>query len=124
MLRFRSVLISHLTDVFDRCIRHLHHDYVFTHNHKSIKYSTLRYLFQRAVEKAGSKDFTPHDFRHTCITNWRRQGHDYFKIMKASGHKTRAVFKRYTIVDEDDLKSLVVQEGIIDQNSEVGSPQV
>jgi integrase len=50
----RSFLISHLTDVFDRCIRHLHHDYVFTHNHKSIKYSTLRYHFQRAVEKAGS----------------------------------------------------------------------
>jgi integrase len=77
-----------------------------------------------AFSAPAGKDFTPHDFRHTCITNWRRKGHDYFKIMKASGHKTLAVFKRYDTVDEDDLKSLAVQEGIIDQNSEVGSPQV
>jgi enoyl-CoA hydratase/carnithine racemase len=44
--------------------------------------------------------------RHTCINNWRLQGHDFFRIMVASGHKTMAVFKRYNRVSEEGLKSL------------------
>jgi len=106
-----------LTSILKGCIRHLHHDYVFTHNNEPIKYSKLRYHFERGVQKAGIEDFIPHDFRHTCITNWRKQGHDYFKIMKASGHKTMNVFKRYNTVDEEELKSLVVESVIIDQDS-------
>jgi hypothetical protein len=38
---------------------------------------------------------------------WRRQGHDYFKIMVASGHRTISVFKRYNMVDEEELRTLV-----------------
>ncbi|MBI4795838.1 MAG: hypothetical protein HY790_08395 [Deltaproteobacteria bacterium] len=37
----------------------------------------------------------------------RLQGHDYFRIMAASGHKTMHVFKRYNTVSKDELKSLV-----------------
>lgn len=120
----RSVPISHLTDIFDRCIRHLHHDYVFTHNNKPIQYSTLRYHFKRAVKEANITDFTPHDCRHTCITNWRRQGHDYFKIMKASGHKTMNVFKRYNTIDDDDLRTLAVKEAAVDTKPNCRSPQI
>lgn len=49
-----------------------------------------------------------HDFRHTCINNWRKEGHDYFKIMAVSGHKTISVFKRYSMVDEAELKTLIL----------------
>ena len=107
-----------LTDILKHCIRHLHHDYVFTHNNEQVKYSKLRYHFEKAVKKAGIEDFTIHDLRHTCITNWRRQGHDYFKIMKASGHRTMNVFKRYNTVDEEELKSLAVQREEENRNSE------
>jgi len=62
---------------------------------------------ESTCEKAGIEDFTFHDFRHTCINNWRKEGHDYFKIMAASGHKTISVFKRYNMVDEAELKTLV-----------------
>ena len=120
----RSVPISHLTDIFGRCIRHLHHEYVFTHNSEPIKYSKLRYHFGHGVKKASIEDFTFHDFRHTCITNWRKCGHDYFKIMKASGHKTMNVFKRYNTIDEDDLKSLATKVEFASQNSEAGSSQL
>jgi len=55
-------------------------------------------------------DFTFHDFRYTCVNNWRKEGHDYFRIMADSGHKTISVFKRYNLVDEQELKSLVGAE--------------
>jgi hypothetical protein len=47
------------------------------------------------------------DLRHTAIINWRPQGHDYFRIMAVSGHKTMTVFKRYNTVSKEELKALV-----------------
>ena len=63
--------------------------------------------FATACKKAGIEDFTFHDLRHTAINNWRLQGHDYFRIMAASGHKTMSVFKRYNTVSKEELKALV-----------------
>ena len=53
----------------------------------------------------------PLDFRHPCINNWRKDGHDYFKIMAFSGHKTISVFKRYNMVDEKELRTLIFPIG-------------
>jgi len=80
--------------------------WVFTLTGKPI--SDIQSSFQSACKRAGIGNFTFHDLRHTCINNWRLQGHDYFKIMAASGHKTMSVFKRYNVVTEDELKGLVV----------------
>lgn len=63
--------------------------------------------FEDARRKAGIEDFTFHDLRHTAINNWRLQGHDFFRIMAASGHKTMNVFKRYNTVSKEELKVLV-----------------
>jgi hypothetical protein len=52
-------------------------------------------------------EFALQSLRHTAINNWRLQGHDYFRIMAATGHKTMAVFKRYNRVSEAELKTLV-----------------
>ena len=82
------------------------HGYVFTLNGKPV--SNIRRSFLAACKRAGIKDFTFHDLRHTAINNWRLQGHDYFKIMAVSGHKTMSVFKRYNTVSADELKSLVL----------------
>jgi integrase len=40
-----------LTGILKGCIRHLHHSYVFTHNDEPIKYSKLRYLFERGTTR-------------------------------------------------------------------------
>ena len=78
---------------------------VFTYAGRSI--GSIKRAFKTAVNKAGIEDFTFHDLRHTALNNWRLQGHDYFRIMAASGHKTMHVFKRYNTVSKEELKSLV-----------------
>lgn len=66
-----------------------------------------RGAFLSACKRAGIENFTFHDLRHTAINNWRLEGHDYFRIMAASGHKTMSVFKRYNKVSREELKALV-----------------
>jgi integrase len=68
--------------------------------------SSIKRGFTTACQKAGNENFTFHDPRHTAINNWRLQGHDYFRIMAATGHKTMSVFKRYNRIGDDELKAL------------------
>jgi len=67
----------------------------------------MKRSFATACKQAGIEDFTFSDLRHTAINNWRLQGHDYFRIMAASGHKTMSVFKRYNTVSREELRALV-----------------
>jgi len=69
--------------------------------------SDIKNSFRAACIRAGIENFTFHDLRHTAINNWRLQGHDFFRIMAASGHRTMSVFKRYNAVSEDELRGLV-----------------
>jgi integrase len=88
-------------------VRPLSCDKAFHRDGRPLDSDHIRWVHKTVCEKAGIENFTFHDFRHTCINNWRREGHDYFKIMAASGHKTMSVFKRYNMVGEEELKTLV-----------------
>lgn len=50
---------------------------------------------------------TPHDFRRTAARNLIRAGVAQHVVMKLCGWKTDAMFRRYAIVDERDLRSAV-----------------
>jgi integrase len=104
----------------DSKVRPLNNDHVFLRNGQPVDENQIRWAHGWTCKEAGIKNFTFHDFRHTCINNWRKEGHDYFKIMAASGHKTISVFKRYNMVDENELKTLVnpwSKNGQITQNT-------
>ncbi len=102
----RLVPLNHeLVEMFRAMPRGLPGVPVFTYQGKSVE--AVRRSFATACKKAGIEDFTFHDLRHTAINNWRLQGHDYFRIMAASGHKTMSVFKRYNTVSKDELQALV-----------------
>ena len=60
--------------------------------------ASIREVFEAACRRGGIEGFTFNDLRHTAINNWRLQGHDYFRIMAATGHKTLNVFKRHNTV--------------------------
>ncbi len=88
-------------------VRSLNGDRVFHRDGEPINCGDIRRAHDSVCKKANIENFIFHDFRHTAINNWRKEGHDYFRIMAASGHKTISVFKRYNLVDENELKTLV-----------------
>jgi len=103
----RSIFVSNVSGIFVVMRKK---------SHAAISASTppLNGYLQRACIKAGLAGLWFHDLRRSFITNARRRGVPESVVMKMSGHKTRAVFDRYNIVNGEDLRAAVkkIEAGI------------
>lgn len=97
-------LVGVLKEIIQRRIkaREFACPYVFHRKGKPIK--SFRKAFQAAAKAAGLLGFVPHDMRRSAVRNFRKAGLSEGDGMKLSGHKTRAVYDRYNIVDDEDSR--------------------
>jgi integrase len=77
----------------------------------------IRTPWATACAKAGVPGLLLHDLRRSAVRNMMKSGQvDQAVAMKISGHKTDSVFRRYRIVDEDDIEqALVATEASVTQ---------
>jgi len=67
----------------------------------------IKNSLRRAVDAPELHGLWFHNLRRSFITRARRVGVPESVVMRMSGHRTRAVFERYNVVDTQDLWAAV-----------------
>ena len=75
--------------------------------------------WRKASKEIGQLHLVPHDMRRSVVRNFRKAGLSESEGTMLSGHKTNSVYRRYDIIDEQDLRESMakVQEHLARQNS-------
>ena len=77
--------------------------YIFWRSEKARELRSIRFPFNKALEKAGIKDFKFHDLRHTFASQLVRNGVDLYVIQKLLGHASPKMTQRYAHLKQDQL---------------------
>jgi integrase len=81
--------------------------YLFPHaegKHRGQPRREFRKAWASACTAAGVPGMLKHDFRRTAVRNMERSGVPRSVATKLTGHKTEAVYRRYAIVSDSDLR--------------------
>jgi integrase len=75
---------------------------VFHRRGKPIR--SFRKAFKAAAKAVALAELWPHDMRRSAIRNFRKAGLSESDGMRLSGHRTRSVYDRYNIIDDEDSR--------------------
>ena len=81
--------------------------FLFPHlkgRHRGTPRREFRKAWASACKAAGVPGMLKHDFRRTAVRNMERSGVPRSVATKLTGHKTEAVYRRYAIVSDTDLR--------------------
>ena len=84
---------------------------MFHRNGRRIHY--YHNAWRSACTKAGCPGRYGHDLRRTAVRNLEQAGVPRSVLLKLTGHKTEAAYRRYAIVAEGDLREGVAKLAIL-----------
>jgi integrase len=104
-------LAGQLWEILERRIEQRRPDcsYVF-HYRNGKKIGDFRKVWDQACKAAGLIGVIPHDLRRCAARNLSLSGVREQLAMKITGHKTNSMYRRYRIVDEDELRQAQEQQ--------------
>jgi integrase len=79
----------------------------------------LRRCWLTACKAAGVPGRLKHDFRRTAVRNLERSGVSRSVATKITGHRTEAVYRRYAIVNDQDLREAAAKLAVAHSRSTV-----
>jgi integrase len=100
-------LTARVVETLKAIPRRLGTEYVFVNPETGTRWEDARKLYRRACRRLGLGHLWFHDLRRSFVTNARRRGVPESVCMRMSGHRTRNVFDRYNIVEDEDVRNAV-----------------
>ncbi|KUE86592.1 hypothetical protein ASL20_22825 [Cupriavidus necator] len=76
-----------------------------------VSVEALKQAYERAVVRAGIRDFTFHDLRHDALTRLAGQGFSVLELRAISGHATANMLQRYVSIDARELARKLAVNG-------------
>lgn len=76
--------------------------YVF--HREGVQVTSIRMAWRKACKEAGLFGKIPNDFRRSAVRRLERGGVPRSVEMKLVGHSTEAIYRRYAITNETDLR--------------------
>lgn len=99
------------------CDKHSHELVFSTRQGGRLGYDNTLRDFKNLAKRLGIEGVrvSPHTLRHTFAKSYVKSGGNLFYLMKALGHTTLAMSKRYVELDEQDLKEMHVKTSIMNR---------
>jgi integrase len=98
-----------LREIIERRIQARRLDCPFIFHRSGAKLGEFRKAWKSACKAAGLPGKLVYDFRRTAVRNMTKAGVPRTVAMKISGHRTEAVFNRYSIDTDDDIREAVLK---------------
>ena len=96
--------------------------FVFHDHGQRIGVGKLRSGWKRAVTRAGLAGRLVHDLRRSFARDMRRNGRTEGVIMRLAGWRSRSMFDRYNVIDEQDLADATADSKVTAKSEPAAQP--